>query len=570
MGPIAWAAGLAVTCAAAVPSAAGEAVVATVHPVATDAALAAVRGGGNAVDAAVAAALMLGVVDGHNSGIGGGCFILIRSPDGQTVAIDGRERAPLRATGDMYLRDGRPQPELSRLGPLAAGVPGALAAYEEAIRQCGKLTLAEHLLAAARVAEEGFAIDRLYARKLERSAADLARFEGTRAVLLKPDGSPYGEGERLQQPDLARTYREVAEHGIDWFYRGPFARRVGRWMEEHGGVMRAEDFAAYRARRRRPVRSTYRGYTVLGFPPPSSGGVHVAQILNILEQFDLRSLYRTDRGRFYHVVAEAMKLAFADRAYWLGDPDFAPVPRGLIDKQYARRLAARIELDRVIHVSSHGRPPRRADDLFERHTTHIAAADSRGNWVAVTATINTAFGSKVIVPGTGVVLNNQMDDFAIAPGVPNAFGLLGAEANAVAPGKRPLSSMSPTIVLRQGRPVLTLGAAGGPKIITQVVLGILYHLDLEMPLARAAAAPRIHHQWRPDRLAVETTMDEDVVTILQQLGHRVHRTGSVGVMQAIGSADQGLVGVHDPRVPGKAARAVAGSGGRTAQRGSGF
>jgi gamma-glutamyltranspeptidase/glutathione hydrolase len=537
--------------------------VATVHPAATDAGVAALRSGGNAIDAAVAAALTLGVVDGHNSGIGGGCFMLIRLANGKLVALDGRETAPMRATREMYLRAGKPQPELSKLGPLACGTPGALAAYDEAVRRHGRLSLSELLLPAAEIARRGFPIDRAYAGKLQRAAGNLARFPGSRAVLLKGDGSPYQTGQILKQPELARTYRAIAEQGTDWYYRGPFARQVGNWMADHGGILSADDFARYRVRRRKPVVTTYRQYTIIGFPPPSSGGVHVGQILNILEQFDLKALYVQSPAKFYHVLAEAMKLAFADRVHWLGDPDFTDVPRGLVDKRYAAKLAGRIDLSRTAKVSRHSQPPRWQQDHFGRetaeegakNTTHIAAVDAEGNWVAITTTVNTAFGSKVIVPGTGVVLNNQMDDFSIAPGTPNAYGLLGGEANAVAPGKRPLSSMSPTIVLEEGRPILTLGAAGGPTIITQVAQTIVYHLDLEMPLPAAVAAPRIHHQWMPDVLRIEESLDDAVVAELKRRGHRISRTKGIGVLQAIAVSPEGntLTAVHDPRVSGKAA-----------------
>jgi len=527
--------------------------VATVHPLATDAAVEALQSGGNAVDAAVAAALTLGVVDGHNSGIGGGCFILIRQADGKLIAIDGRETAPARAHRDMYLRDGKPQPALSKTGALASGVPGALAAYELALSKCGELRLRDLLLPAAELAEQGFTIGRAYARRLSATANTLARFEASRAALLKEDGSPYKQGELLKQPDLAATYRAVAEHGTGWFYRGKFANATEQWMQANGGILTAKDFAAYRALLREPIASTYHEYEVIGFPPPSSGGIHVAQILNILERHPVREILQEDPADFMHLVAEAMKPAFADRAYWLGDADFAKVPRGLIDKAYAKKLSDRINLDEASAVKSHGVPPSATTDLFNRHTTHIAAADDRGNWVAITATINTSFGSKVVVPGTGVVLNNQMDDFSIAPGVPNAFGLLGAEANAVEPGQRPLSSMSPTIVLRDGKPILTVGAAGGPRIISQVAQTIVNYLSLGMPLEKAVAATRIHHQWSPDTLFVENSIDDKHVERLKRKGHRVKRSGYMGVTQAIAREEGHFVGVHDPRVEGKAA-----------------
>jgi gamma-glutamyltranspeptidase/glutathione hydrolase len=527
--------------------------VATVHPLATDAALAALDRGGNAIDAAVAAALTLGVVDGHNSGIGGGCFILVRLADGKRVAIDGREMAPARAARDMYLRDGKPQPELATTGPLAVAVPGAVAAHAEAVRCYGRLKFADLLRPAADLAERGFAIDRITASALRHTAPKLARFEGSRAALLKPDGTPYQQGETLRQPDLARTYRAIADEGTEWFYRGPFAEKVGAWMAAHGGIITAQDLARYTTRRREPLVTQYRDWTIIGFPPPSSGGLHVAQILNMVEHFPMHDLYQREPVKFYHVLAEAMKLAFADRAYWLGDPDFVSVPRGLADKHYADELVSRIHLDRATPVPTHGDPPRAAEDCFGKHTTHIAAADDEGNWVAMTCTVNLTFGSKVIVPGTGVVLNNQMDDFSIAPGVPNATGLVGAEANAIAPGKRPLSSMSPTIVLRGNQPVMTIGAAGGPKIITQVVMGLVYRLDAGLDMAQAVGGPRIHHQWAPDRLMVERTLAPAVVEGLERIGHRVEPSSYVGTAQAIARVDGTWIGVHDPRVPGKAA-----------------
>lgn len=528
--------------------------VATVHPLATDAGVDAFRAGGNAIDAAIAAAFTLGVVDNHNSGLGGGCFILLRLADGEIVAIDGREKAPAAAHRDMYLRDGRPDTSLSQTGPLAVGVPGALQAYQLAVEEYGQRSLADLLLPAADIAENGFPIDRVYARKLSDKAQELSRFEGSSSVLLKPDGTAFLEGETLKQHDLANSYRQIAEHGVDWFYGGPFAKTVDKWMAEHGGILTAADFAGYEARRRTPIESQYQGYTVVGFPPPSSGGVHVAQILNMLDQFELSSLHEKNPASVVHVMAEAMKLAFADRAYWLGDADFVKVPLGLIDRTYTDKLAARIQLGETIKVPGHGFPPHWQTNVFEKHTTHIAAADAEGNWVAITATVNTAFGSKVIVPGTGIVLNNEMDDFSIHPGTPNAFGLVGAENNAIAPGKRPLSSMSPTIVLDSRRqPVLTVGAAGGPRIITQVVSTIVNHLELGMTLAESVSAPRFHHQWLPDHIRVESTVPPAILKQLRMWGHELKIVKYAGITQAIARDKNGsLIGVNDPRAPGKA------------------
>ncbi len=523
-----------------------EGAVATVHPIATQAAESVFSQGGNAVDAAVAAALMLGVVDGHNSGIGGGCFVVIHWADGRIEAIDGREMAPALATRDMYLREGVVVPALSKTGALAIGIPGSLAAYDYLLKAGGKLSLADLLLPAARVAEQGFAISESYASRLARTAPAIRHFPETATLLLDSHGQPHQSGYLLTQRNLAKTYRNIAEQGVDYFYKGDFAKRVETWMKENGGLVTATDFANYQLIKRQPLLTDYQDYQLAGFPPPSSGGVHVAQILNILEGFDLANLSDSDR---YHVIAEAMKLAFADRAYWLGDPDFVDVPRGLINKEYASKLAKKIDMDKVITVSGPGIPPAAGHDLFGKHTTHIATADKEGNWVAITTTVNTSFGSKVIIPGTGVIMNNQMDDFSAQPGVQNAFGLVGAEANSIAPGKRPLSSMSPTIILKDGKPVMTLGAAGGPTIITQVVQALINVIDLGMPPQEAVAAPRIHHQWLPDRLFVEQAMPAEVQVDLQKRGHALKIGRHRGATQFIGLTKQGrFVAESEPRL----------------------
>jgi gamma-glutamyltranspeptidase/glutathione hydrolase len=520
----------------------------TVHPLATKAARQAFEQGGNAVDAAVAAALTLGVVDGFNSGIGGGCFMLIRKPDGSIIAIDGRETAPAAASRDMYLRDGKAKPELSRTGALAIGVPGALAAYDLAIREYGKLDLAEHLGQAATIAEVGFKLDDAYLRRLGQAVNKLRKFPDSARIFLAPDGSAWPSGHRLKQPDLAKSYRKIARHTVDWFYRGPFALKTERWMSENGGLITREDLAGFNTKRREPVRTTYRGHEIVGFPPPSSGGVHVAQILNILEAFDLRSMPPRS-PEFVHHVAEAMRLAFADRAHWLGDADFVPVPKGLAYKQYARELAKKIDPKKAATIPGHATPPNADSDLFGKHTTHFSTADSDGWWVACTATVNTIFGSGVVLPGTGIVMNNQMDDFSAQPGVPNVFGLIGAEANAIAPGKRPLSSMSPTIVLRDGKPVFTVGAAGGPTIISQAVLAIIHFVDHDMTPSQALGQARFHHQWKPDRLLVEKALGQATIDALRAKGHTVKVTDSIGAAQAIGLGQgrRSFFGAADPR-----------------------
>jgi gamma-glutamyltranspeptidase / glutathione hydrolase len=526
-------------------------IVASVSPLATQAGINVLTNGGNAIDAAVAVALTLGVVDGQNSGIGGGCFMLIHLTNGSIVAIDGREMAPAKASRNMFVRDGKADTELSQVGALASGVPGALAAYDYAVKHYGKKTLKQLLLPAAEIAEEGFKVDEHYAAKLKATAKYLGRFESSRAVFFNSEGHVLQAGDILKQPDLGTTYRNIAGQGVEWFYQGDFADAVERWMQRNGGIMTARDLTNYHIVLREAVQTPYRGYKLVTFPPPSSGGVHVTEILNILEHFDLKSMDETTR---LHVIAEAMKLAFADRAFWLGDPDFYKIPCGLVDKKYADKLASKIDLAHTTKVETHGTPDDWQNNVFKKHTTHFSVADAEGNWVACTATVNTTFGSKVVIPGTGVIMNNEMDDFSTQPGVENYFHLIGAEANAVQPGKRPLSSMSPTIVLKDGKPVIALGAAGGPTIISQVVLNLVNMLDLDMPCDEAIAQTRIHHQWHPDELSVEKTMPEKIQKELIKRGHQLNVKEIIGVSQIVAwdPKTQTFIGVADPRVSGKA------------------
>ncbi len=523
----------------------GRGAVATVQPLATKAALDVYARGGNAIDAAIAAALTLGVVDGHNSGLGGGCFVLIRRKDGSVEALDGREMAPQAASRDMYLRDGKVVSELSRTGPLAVGIPGSVAAYEYLSESAGQLDFAELLLPAADLAERGFAIDAIYAKRIARHAETFKRFSGSAAVLLDKNSDPWPVSHLLQQRDLADTYRGIAKSGADYFYRGDFSKKVGAWMQANGGLVSADDFSIYKLQHRDPIVSDFAGYKIYGFAPPSSGGVHVAQVLTMLA--DLAQ--PDDQVGRYHQMAEVMKLAFADRAHWMGDPDFVKVPLGLLDERYLKVQSAKIIADKVLKVVGPGKPPKAELDVFDKHTTHISTADKDGNWVSITTTVNTDFGSKVVVPGTGVFLNNQMDDFSAQPGVANIYGLVGSEANAIAPRKRPLSSMSPTLVLKNGKPIMSLGAAGGPTIISQVVQVLNNNLRLGMPLSDAVAAPRIHHQWRPDALYLEKTIAGKDRAALLKLGHALKTLGPYGSTQVIGLNAKGhFVAVAEPRL----------------------
>jgi len=529
-----------------------EGFVTSAQPFATQAGLDALEAGGNAIDAAAAVALTLGVVDGHNSGIGGGCFFLARLADGTFIALDGRETAPAKATRDMYLKDGKPVEELSKTGALASATPGALAVYEEAVRKYGKLPFSKAFEAGIRHADTGFPIDRVYAKKLAGQATNLALFPASKAIFLKPNGSPYLEGEQIIQKDLAESYRSITKNGKDWFYRNSFPKTVEKYMKTNGGILSARDFREYQVKERTPLTSSYRGWTILGFPPPSSGGVHVAQMLNILEAMGTK-MPKPGTPEFIHRMTEVMKLAFADRAYWLGDPAFVNVPRCLTNAVYAKELASKIDSKKATPVE-HGTPPDWQSNCFEKHTTHFCVADAEGNWVSCTATINTAFGSKVVIPGTGILMNNQMDDFAVAPGVPNHFKLVGGEANAIAPGKRPLSSMTPTLVIKDDHVVMAIGAAGGPTIISQVLLGLSYVLDAKMKPGEVVAQPRFHHQWSPDQIRMEKSIPSETREKLKSMGHTIDDAEDFGTSQIlIRNPDGSFSGATDPRCVGQAA-----------------
>jgi gamma-glutamyltranspeptidase/glutathione hydrolase len=527
--------------------------IATAHPLATQAGIDCFRRGGNAIDAAVAASLMLSVVDGHNSGLGGGGLALLRTADGKISALDGRETAPLLADASQYLNaSGLPDSQISQEGPRAAAVPGLVALLERLSMEFGRLDWKTSLLNAASTAEDGYVISGYFARILQATANQLSKYPSSAAILLDSSGQPWKEGHRLQQADLAQSLRHLADLGSQWFYRGEFAERVERMMVEHDGLMRAEDLARYKTVAREPIVVNYRGHQVFGFPPPSSGGIHLAQMLGMLEPYDVPDIFDRSEATGHHLMLEVMKRAMADRVHWLGDADFASVPRGLLDPDYLRERSSQIDLKRATEVTGHGLPPNADVDLFGRggHTTHVATADSEGHVVALTQTVNTSFGSKMVVPGTGIVLNNEMDDFSLAPGIRNAFGLLGSEANKIVPGKRPLSSMTPTILIdSQGRPRFSGGAAGGPRIITAVLQTLVRHVDLQMPLSKAISQPRLHHQWSPNRAVVENAMPAAIIQELRGMGHDVQQVDTLAVAQAISYGHSQLESASDPRVP---------------------
>lgn len=542
---------------------------ATVHPLATRSAMRILQSGGNAIDAAISAALVLGVVDGHNSGIGGGCLVLIRTANGQIFAIDGRETAGQSAHKDMFVRDGKADPKLSQNGPLAPGVPSQIAAMKQMHTLAGRLPWKDLFADAQQAAFEGVVASKSIGRTIAAEADELVKYPASKAIYFHPDGTPIREGELLVQKDLANTLANIAQQGAEWFYRGQFAQACAKYLESIGGILTVDDFRSYQPKQRTPIRTRYRGYDVIGFPPPSSGGIHIAQMLMMLEPYPVGAWMHSRPEAYYHLLCEVMKRAFADRAHWLGDSDFVDVPAGLLDPQYSQDRMANFSNIAASANTQHGWPngtTKRESSSSEpgpgedrKHTTHLTTADDEGNWVAMTCTVNTSWGSKVTVPGTGVMLNNQMDDFSISPGTPNAFGLIGSQSNAVAPGKRPLSSMSPTIVLDPNQqPILTVGAAGGPRIINATLQVLLRVLDGGFSVAEAVAAPRVHHQWRPDQLLFEDQIGlgtpwEITPAIrerLTELGHPLKASGALAISQAIHRLGNRIQAAHDPRAHG--------------------
>jgi gamma-glutamyltranspeptidase/glutathione hydrolase len=526
--------------------------VVTAESHATQAGLAVLRSGGNAIDAAVAVALTLAVTHPQAGNLGGGGFMVIRLADGAATTLDFRETAPARAHRDMYLqKDGAVHPDKSLWGALAGGVPGSPSGLWAAHQKFGSKPFADLAKHAIRLARDGFEVDHFLAGALHDKREVLGRFPSTRAVFFTGD-RPLRQGERLVQTDLAGTLQRLAAGGGDGFYQGETARRIAAHQQATGGWITKADLAAYRPAWRDPLRGTYRGHEVLAMPPASSGGIALIQMLNILEGYDLRAS-GFGSSQTIHLLSEAMQRAYADRSRWLGDPAFFKVPqKGLLAKDYAARLRASIDLDAVSEVRP-GVPEgaRESDD-----TTHFSIVDAAGNAVSCTTTINSTFGSGLVVEGVGFLLNNEMDDFSAKPGVPNQFGLVGGEANAIAPGKRMLSSMTPAIVLREGRVRLVLGSPGGGRIINTVLQVVLNVVDHRLGIERAVRAPRVHHQWKPGHLMWErTSLSADVRAALTRKGHRfAPESMEIGRCQAIAIGADGIrIAAADPRSGGSAA-----------------
>ena len=507
--------------------------------------------GGNAVDAAVAVGFALAVTLPRAGNLGGGGFMLVhRAASKDSVAIDYRETAPAAATPGMFLDEkGEPVPAKSRDSGLAIGVPGTVRGLALAHQNygSGKFTLAQLIAPAVALAREGIAVDDDLADSLPSAGGRLGRHAATRAIFFKGD-KPLQPGDRLVQTDLAATLAAIAEKGPDAFYAGPVAEKIVAATRSIGGVMTMADMAAYKVVTRKPVIGSYRGHEVVSMPPPSSGGVHLIQILNILEGFDLKAS-GAGSAETLHLMAEAMKPAYADRATFLGDPDRVKIPvKGLTAKKYAEGQRAAINPAKArtaAEVKSGDPLPYESDQ-----TTHFSVVDKDGNAVANTYTLNFSYGVGLVAEGTGVLLNNEMDDFSAKPGAQNAYGLVGSDANSVAPGARPLSSMTPTFLFRDGKLALVTGSPGGSRIITTTLQVISNVVDHGMNLAEAVAAPRIHHQWQPDFLLTETGLSPDTIRLLEAKGHKVRVGTTSGSASSIAATAQGYDGAGDPRQRG--------------------
>ena len=522
-----------------------HAMVASDAPLASRAGVEIMEKGGNAVDAAVAVAFAMAVVYPEAGNIGGGGYMVIRMADGRASAIDFREVAPLAASRDMYLDEHGSLTRKSVVGPLASGVPGSVAGLTEALAKYGTMPLAAVMAPAIRYAEDGFTIDAALGRSFETSWRLLSQFGG--AEVFAPYRGTAGVGKTLKQPELARTLRLIAEQGAAGFYTGRTAEAIARQEKRDGGIITTEDLARYKPVWRAPITSTYRGYSLITMPPSSSGGVTVTETLNILEGFPKPAPFGS--AEYAHILGSAYQRAFVDRNEKLADPAFHSVPLNrLTDKAYAAKLRSTIGHDRATPT------PSVAKEMSEgTETTHFSVADSHGNAVATTTTLNALYGSGVYIREAGFFMNDEMDDFAAAPGKPNMFGLVQGEANAIQPGKRMLSAMSPTIVLdKDGSLLLVVGSRGGPRIITSTSQVILNVLDQHMILSDAVSAPRIHHQALPDTLAFERNgLSEAVVDSLRRMGYAVAPGGGVGLINAIMRVKGGYEGMSDPRSSGR-------------------
>ncbi|HIB74709.1 MAG TPA: gamma-glutamyltransferase [Gammaproteobacteria bacterium] len=507
------------------------------------------REGGNAVDAAVATALALAVVLPRAGNLGGGGFMLIYSEElKKTVAIDYREMAPLQASRDMFLdSNGNYDRKKAQFSLLSAGVPGTVAGLHYALKKYGTLSWEVVIDPAITLAEDGFVVPHDLSSVLSNYRNRLTANAATARTYYKRNKVPYEAGEIIKLPDLAWSLKELKKQGPAAFYKGKIAEKIVAEMERNGGLITSEDLANYKVKERVPVKGIYKGYEIVSMPPSSSGGVHLIQMLNMLEPFSLKEM-GFGSAQSIHLMSEVMKRAYADRSRYLGDTDFVSVPLiGLTNKEYAKALLKEISLTEVTSSEdiSNGNPlPYESPD-----TTHFSVMDAKGNVVSNTYTLNFSYGSGIVIPDTGILMNNEMDDFSSKKGVPNAYGLVGFEANEIKAQKRPLSSMTPTIVFKNQKPYLVLGSPGGSRIITTVLQVVINVLEHDMNIKQAVISPRIHHQWLPDVLLMEEGFSSDTIDLLKEKGHTIRPSRTMGSVQAIISKDNYLYGAADPRRP---------------------
>jgi len=525
-----------------------QGMVATSHTLATEVALDVLKRGGNAVDAAVTAGFALAVTQPRSGNIGGGGFLLYAPGDGTTPeAIDYRETAPAAATETMFQdQNGEVVNERSRFSHLAAGVPGTVAGLALALERHGTLSLKQALAPAIHLARDGFVVPHRFTEGLEQAKDRLQHWPATKRTFYREDGSAPQPGEIFRQPELADTLQRIADEGVKGFYQGTTAELIVNEMQRNDGLITLDDLKNYQPAVRQPVHGRYRGYDIYSMSPPSSGGTHIVQILNILEGYPIGDMGHNAADTI-HLMAEAMKLAYADRSHYLGDTDYVEVPlKGLTSKDYANDLRKTIRMERARPSTDiqHGKPP----GWESPETTHFSVVDQWGNAVSNTYTINFSYGSGITVAGAGFLLNNEMDDFSAKPGTANAYGLIGGDANKIEPGKRMLSSMSPTIVRKDGDNFLVTGSPGGSRIITTTLQVVMNVIDHNMNIQTAVNAPRIHHQWLPDEIRIEQGISPDTIKLLEARGHKVSTSTAMGAIQSILiGADGTLYGGADPR-----------------------
>ncbi|QYK06806.1 gamma-glutamyltransferase [Shewanella zhangzhouensis] len=503
--------------------------------------------GGNAVDAAVAVGFALAVTLPRAGNLGGGGFMLVHlAKDNKTIAIDYRETAPKASRRDMFLDEaGNAVDELSRSHGLAVGVPGTVMGMELALEKYGTMSLSEVIAPAIELAEDGVEVTAELASSLAGLHNWIARWPTSAEIFYPNEGQNLTVGQRMVQKDLAESLKRISKAGSKGFYEGETAEKLVAAVQEAGGIMTLADLKAYKVMEREPVRGNYRGLEVVSMPPPSSGGIHIIQMLNVLEHFPMGELGHNS-AQSIHFMAETMKRAYADRSEYLGDPDFVTVPvKALTSKAYGDAIAKTIAANKA--TPSDDIKPGKLAPYESDQTTHYSVVDKWGNAVSNTYTLNFSYGSGMVAKGTGILLNNEMDDFAAKPGSPNGYGLLGGDANAVEPQKRPLSSMSPTIVMKDGKPFIVTGSPGGSRIINTVLQIIMNVVDHDLNIAEASIAPRIHHQWYPDEIRTERSLNVDTRRLLESMGHKVNVKHAMGSTQSIVVTEEGIYGASDPR-----------------------